>query len=148
MEVILKKDVKHLGYKDDKVSVKPGFGRNYLIPQGMAIVATPSMKKVHAETLRQRAHKEEKVKAEATKMAAKLQEMVVKVGAKVGEKGKIFGSVNSINVAEALEKLGVKVDRKNITMKEDAIKHTGKYEAEVKLHREVSATVSFEVVGE
>lgn len=148
MEVILKKDVAHLGYKDDVVKVKDGYGRNYLMPRGLAIPATESAKKMHAETLKQRAHKEAKVKAEAEKTAAKLKEVVIKVGAKAGESGKIFGSVNTIQLSDSLKKLGFDIDRKNISIKNEPIKTLGKYEAVVKLHKEISANITFEVVEE
>ena len=148
MEVILKSNVEKLGYKDDLVTVRPGYGRNYLIPQGLAILATPSAKKVREETIRQRAFREEKIRDEATKQAAQLAELKVKVGAKVGEQGKIFGSVNALQLADALKRLGHEVDRKNITIKEEPIRSVGTYEAEVRLHRDLTATVSFEVVEE
>ncbi len=148
MEVILKKDVAKLGYKDDLLKVRDGFGRNYLIPQGLAALATESEQKMRTETLKQRAFKEEKIKNEAKKAAAAIKEMSIKVSAKVGEKGKIFGSINSLQVAEAIKKLGYTIDRKDINMKEDAIKQTGKYEATIRFHRDVTETFSFEVVGE
>lgn len=148
MDVILKENIENLGYKDDLVTVKPGYGRNYLIPQGKAALATASVKKMHEETLRQRSHKEAKVKAEAEKLAAKLRDMSIKVGAKVGETGKIFGSVNTIQLAEGLKNLGVEVDRKNISIVGDDIKQVGTYEATIKLHRDISETIKFEVVGE
>lgn len=148
MEVILKENIENLGYKDDLVSVKPGYGRNYLIPQGKAILATSSVKKMHEETLRQRAHKEAKVKEVAEATAAKLREMSIKIGAKVGETGKIFGSVNTIQLAEALKGLGVDIDRKNISIVGEDIKQVGTYEATIKLHREISENIKFEVVGE
>ena len=148
MEVILKTDIEKLGYKDDLVEVKDGFGRNYLIPQGHAILATLSVKKMHAETVRQRAKKIEKVRAAAQKMADKMKDTTITVGAKVGESGKIFGSVNNIQLAEEITKLGFEIDRKGIKIKGDAIKTVGKYEAEVKFHRDVVETISFEVVGE
>lgn len=148
MEIILKKDIDNLGSKDEMVKVRDGYARNYLIPNGLASIATVSAKKMHAETLKQRAHKEAKVKEEATKMAKKLQDLVVKVGAKVGDNGKIFGSVSTIQVAESLKALGFDIERKNITIKDEPIKHTGKYEADAKLHKEVSVTFTFEVQGE
>jgi large subunit ribosomal protein L9 len=148
MEVILKTDIEKLGYKDDLVEVKDGFGRNYLIPQGHAILATVSVKKMHAETVRQRAQKIEKVRAAAQKMADKMKDMAITVGAKVGESGKIFGSVNNIQLADEITKLGFEIDRKNIKIKGDTIKTVGKYEAEVAFHRDVVETISFEVVGE
>lgn len=148
MEIILKENVEHLGDKNDLVTVRPGYGRNYLIPKGIGILATDSAKKVHAENMKQRAHKEAKLKDAASKTAAALKEMIVKVGAKVGEKGKIFGSVNSLQVADAINALGYTVERKNVTIKNEPIKNIGKYEADVKLHKEVTITVMFEVVGE
>lgn len=148
MEVILKQDVKTLGYKDDVVKVKPGYGRNYLIPNNLAEMATVASKKMLTETVKQRAFKEQKVKAAAEASAAKLKDLVVKVGAKVGESGKIFGSVTTVQVADSLKKLGYDVDRKNITMNEDAIKTVGTYTANVRFHKEVIATVTFEVVQE
>lgn len=146
MEVILKQDVRKLGSKDDIVKVKPGYGRNFLIPRGLAVMADENSKKVHAEVLKQRAHKEAKIKAEAEKVAEKLKGMALKVGAKVGESGKIFGSVNAIQLAEAIKNLGFDVDRKNITMDEDGIKSVGTYQATVKLHKEVVVKLSFDVV--
>ncbi len=148
MEVILKQDVKNLGYKDDVVKVKPGYGRNFLIPKNLAEMATVASKKILTETVKQRAFKEQKVKAAAEASAAKLKDLVVKVGAKVGESGKIFGSVTTVQVADALKKLGYDVDRKNISMNEDAIKTVGTYTANVRFHKEVIATVTFEVVQE
>lgn len=145
MEIILKQDVKNLGYKDDVVTVKNGYAANYLIPQGMAIAATASAKKVHAENLRQRAHKEAKLRQDAEALAAKLSETTVKVEAKVSSNGKVFGSVNNANVAEALVALGFDVDRKNIEM--DTLKETGLFEAVVKCYRDIKATVKVEVVG-
>lgn len=147
MEVILKQDVKNLGYTDDVVKVRAGYGRNFLLPKGLAITADTTNKKVLAETKKQRAFKEEKIKTAATGIATKLKDMVVKVGAKVGESGKIFGSVNAIQIADAIKKLGFEVDRKNIDIKDD-IKTTGTYTADVRLHKEVVAKVTFEVVGE
>lgn len=148
MEIILKQDIEKLGYKDDMVTVKPGYARNYLIPQKMAIVATVSEKKVHAENLKQRAHKEDKLKAEAEKMAASLAKQTITIGAKVGENGKIFGSVNTIQLADALEAAGFTVDRKRITIKNEPIKQIGTYEADVVVHKNIVQTISFEVVGE
>ena len=148
MEVILKQDVKNLGYKDDVVKVKAGYGRNFLIPKGMAAMATVSSKKVLTETVKQRAFKEQKVKAAAETAASKMKDLVVKVGAKVGETGKIFGSVTSVQLADAIKKLGYDVDRKNIKMSEDAVKTVGTYTAEVRFHKEVTVPVTFEVVAE
>ena len=148
MEVILKQDVANLGHKDDIVVVKNGYGANYLIPQGMAIMATPSAKKVHQENLRQRAHKEAKIRQDAEALAAKIAGTTVKVAAKVSETGKVFGSVNNIQVAEALVALGHDVDRKNITLTNDVIKEVGTYEAVVKIYRDIKAEFSVEVVAE
>jgi large subunit ribosomal protein L9 len=149
MEIILKQDVKNLGYKDDVVKVRPGFGRNYLIPNGIAILADTTAKKIHAENVKQRAHKEVKIKAEAEKNAAKLNEMTVSVGAKTGENGKIFGSITSVQLTDALRKLGFELDRRNITIEnEENIKTTGTYNAKVRLHKEVVANFKFEVVSE
>jgi large subunit ribosomal protein L9 len=147
MEVILKQDVKNLGYKDDVVKVKPGYGRNYLIPKNLAEMATVASKKMLTETVKQRAFKEQKIKTAAESTAAKLKDLVVKVGAKVGESGKIFGSVTTVQLADAIKKLGYEVDRKNINLKED-IKTVGTYTADVRLHKEVTAPVTFEVVQE
>lgn len=148
MELILKKNVDKLGYKDDIVDVKPGYGRNFLIPQGYASLATPSAKKAHAEMLKQRSHKESKVKDEAQDLATKLDGLTIKIGAKVGENGKIFGSVNTIQLAEALAKLGLDIDRKSLKIKDEPIKDAGTYEAEANLHKEVKQLFHFEVVGE
>ncbi|HRJ35285.1 MAG: 50S ribosomal protein L9 [Flavobacteriales bacterium] len=148
MEVILKKDIEKLGYKDDVVKVKDGYGRNYLIPQGLAIVATGSAKKVLSENLKQRAHKEAKVRQEAEKLGKALATVSVKVGAKAGENGKIFGSVNTIQVSDALKKLGYDVDRKHISIKNEPIKVLGKYEAVIRLHKDLTETITFEVVEE
>ncbi len=148
MEIILKKDLKGLGYKNDIVKVKNGYGRNFLIPQGIAVLATDSNKKMQAEEIKQSSFKEQKLRTEATAMADKLAEVSVKVGAKAGESGKIFGSVTNIQLADALKKAGYEVDRKNIEMNEDAIKSLGTYTAKVRLFKEVSATVNFEVIAE
>lgn len=148
MEIILKKDLKGLGYKNDIVKVKNGYGRNYLIPQGIAVLATESNKKMQAEEIKQSSFKEQKLRTEATTMAEKLAEVTVKVGAKAGESGKIFGSVTNIQLADALKKAGYEVDRKNIEMNEDAVKTLGTYSAKVRLFKEVAATVNFEVIAE
>ena len=148
MEIILKQDVAKLGYKDDLIKVRDGYGRNFLIPKGLATVATEPARKMRTETLKQRSFKEEKIKNEAKKAAATIKDMSIKVMAKVGEQGKIFGSVNSLQLAEAIKKLGYTVDRKDITMKEESIKQVGKYEASIRFHRDVMETFSFEVVGE
>jgi large subunit ribosomal protein L9 len=149
MEVILKQDVRNLGYANDVVKVRPGFGRNYLIPRGIAILADASAKKMHAENMRQRAHKEAKIKAEAETNAGKLANVIVKVGAKAGDNGKIFGSVTAVQLAEALRKAGYDLDRRNITIEnEDTVKTVGVYNAKARLHKEVVATFKFEVVAE
>ena len=148
MELILKQDVENLGFKDDVVTVKNGFGRNYLIPQGKAVLATPSAKKVLAENLRQKAHKEKQAIEEATKMAESLKALEVKIPAKVGEADKLFGSVTNIDLAAALEAAGFAIDKKYIAIKGGAIKRAGPYEAEIRLHREVQLDFGFEVVAE
>ena len=148
MEIILLQDVANLGSKDDVVVVKNGFGRNYLIPQKLAILATPSSKKVLSENLKQRAHKEAKLKEVALKQAEILKSISIVIGAKTSSTGKIFGSVNNIQVAEALKEKGFEVDRKQITIKEDSIKEIGKHIAKVKFHREVVVELEFEVVAE
>lgn len=148
MEIILKQDIQNLGSKDDIVTVKDGYARNYLIPKGMAIVATPSAKKMLAETIRQRAHKEEKLRQEALQLAEKMKELKLTIGAKTSSKGKIFGSVNTIQIAEALNAQGFEIDRKNIYIKEEVIKEVGSYTAKVKLHKEVYVEIPFEVVSE
>jgi large subunit ribosomal protein L9 len=148
MEIILKQDVKNLGYKDELVKVKPGYARNFLIPRGLAISADASKKRELTETLKQRAHKEEKIRTAAKEVAASLESKTIKVGAKIGESGKIFGSVNAIMLADAIAKLGITVERKNITMDADAIKGLGTYNATVRLHKDVIAKITFEVVEE
>jgi large subunit ribosomal protein L9 len=148
MEVILKQDIKGLGFKDDKVSVANGYGRNYLLPKGMATLATESAKKMHAEIMKQRAFKEDKLRKEATANAEKLSGVSIKVGAKAGENGKIFGSVGTIQIAEALTKAGYAVERKNIEINDDTIKQLGTYSAKVRLYKDIAATVNFEVVAD
>lgn len=148
MEVILKQDMPSLGHKDDIVSVKDGYARNYLIPKGYAINATAQNKKVHEEILRQRAHKEQQLKEAALKMAEELKKVSLTIGAKTSTKGKIFGSVNTIQIAEALIEKGFDVDRKNISIKDDLIKEIGSYSATVKLHKEVLVDIPFEIVSE
>ena len=148
MESILKQDIKGLGYKDDKVKVANGYGRNFLLPKGMATLATESAKKMHAEILKQRAFKEDKLRKEAAANVEKLAGLSITVGAKAGESGKIFGSVTTIQIAEALQKAGYAVERKNIEISEDIIKQLGTYKAKVRLFKEISATVNFEVVAE
>lgn len=147
MQVILKEDVANLGYKDDVVTVKDGYGRNYLLPQGKAVIATESAKKMLAENLKQRAHKLEKIKQDAQDLAAKLEGVTLSIGAKTSSTGTIFGSVTNIQIAEALEKKGYNVDRKVIVIKE-AVKEVGSYKALLKLHKEVSVEIPFEVVSE
>ena len=149
MEIILKQDVPNLGHKDDVVRLKNGYAVNYLIPQGMAIMATSSAKKVHAENMRQRAHKEAKIREEATALAAKLEGVQVTLATKVSSTGKIFGSVNNIQVADALAEKGFTIDRKNITITGEAsIKEVGIYDAVVKCHKEIKANIKIEIVGE
>jgi len=145
MEIILKQDVANLGFKDDIVNVKPGYGRNFLIPQGIATLATPSAKKVLAENLRQRAFKEQKVVEEAKKTAEALKSLEIKITAKTGGE-KLFGSVTNINIEEALSKAGHQIDKKYITS--GTIKRTGKYTALVRLHRDVIVELSYEIVPE
>ena len=148
MELILKKDVENLGFTDDLVTVKNGFGRNFLIPQGHAVLATPSAKKVLAETLKQRAFKEKKIIGDAKTEAEKLNGLEIKISAKTGEGDKLFGSINNINLAEAFEKAGVSIDKKFITIAGGTIKRTGTYDATIRFHRDVVVTVSFDVVAE
>lgn len=146
MKLILKEDIANLGYKDDVVEVKSGYGRNYLIPTGKAVIATESALKVLAENQRQRAHKLERIKADAEAAAAALEGVKLTIGAKTSSTGTIFGSVNSIQIAEALEKLGHNVDRKLISL--EAVKEVGSYTATIRLHRDVTVEVPFEVVAE
>lgn len=147
MQVILKEDVINLGYKDDIVTVKDGYGRNFLIPTGKAVIASESAKKVLAENLKQRAHKLAKIKEDAQALAAKLEGVSLTIGAKTSSTGTIFGSVTNIQVAEALAKAGFDVDRKIIYIK-DAVKEVGNYKATLKLHKEVAVEIPFEVVSE
>lgn len=147
MKIILKEDVANLGYKDDVVEVKNGYGRNFLIPTGKAILATPSAMKVHAENLRQRAHKIAKIKADAEAIAATLADVALTIPAKVSETGTIYGSVSNIQIAEALEAQGHKIDRKIISVKE-TVKQVGKYTATVRLHKEVAVEIPFEVISD
>ncbi|PKP12035.1 MAG: 50S ribosomal protein L9 [Bacteroidetes bacterium HGW-Bacteroidetes-4] len=148
MEIILKQDIASLGYKNEVVKVKDGYGRNYLIPQGLAVLATESAKKVMAENLKQRAHKEEKIKKEALELKEKLTDVKITIGAKTSSTGKIFGSVNNIQLAEALQKEGHQIERKNILVKGDSIKEVGEYVAKIKLHKEVEFDLPFVVVSE
>lgn len=147
MEIILKEDVANLGYKNDIVNVKSGYGRNYLIPTGKAVIASPSAKKMLAEELKQRAHKLEKIRKDAEELAMQLKNVSLKIATKVSSTGTIFGSVGSIQIAEELAKLGHNIDRKIIFVK-DSVKEVGNYTATIKLHKEVSVEVPFEVVAE
>ena len=146
MEIILKEDIAGLGYKNDIVKVKDGYGRNYLIPQGKAVIATESAKKVLAENERQRAHKLAKIKADAEALAAKLNGVKVSITAKVNEDGTIFGGVGAAQIAEALAAKGFEIDRKAIVA--ETVKQAGEYTATINLHKEVKAEVAFEVVAE
>jgi large subunit ribosomal protein L9 len=148
MELILKEDVQNLGFKDDVVKVKNGYGRNYLIPRGVAMLATPSAKKVLAENLRQKAHKEKEVIAAANKTADALKELKIKIAAKVGAAEKLFGSISNMDVAEALAKEGHEIDKKYIIIKGGTIKRAGPYDAQIRLHRDVVVEFPFEVVPE
>jgi large subunit ribosomal protein L9 len=148
MELILKEDVQNLGFKDDLVSVKNGYGRNFLIPQGLAALATPSAKKVLAENLRQRAHKEKKVIDAANKIADALKALELKIKAKAGAGDKLFGSVTAIDLAAAIEKEGHDIDKKFINIQGGAVKRLGPYNAQIRLHRDVVVDFPFEVVGE
>lgn len=148
MEVILKQEVEFLGSAHELVTVKPGYARNFLIPRGLAVLATESAKKVHAENVKQRAHKEVKLKENAEAMVARLEKVTLKIGAKAGENGRIFGSVNTVQIAEALVKEGFEIERKHITLASDHVKELGNYVAKVKLHKDVFTEVKFEVVAE
>jgi large subunit ribosomal protein L9 len=147
MEVILKQDVKNLGDKDDVVNVKPGYGRNYLLPKGYAILATVSARKVLAENLKQAQFKQEKIRKDADAIAARLEGIKLNIGAKAGESGKIFGAINTIQIADALKKEGFEVDRRRITFDQEP-KFVGDYIANVNLHKEVKVQVPFSVVAE
>ncbi|MBD5379624.1 MAG: 50S ribosomal protein L9 [Bacteroides sp.] len=147
MKIILKEDVRNLGYKDDVVEVKDGYGRNYLIPTGKAVIASPSALKVLAEDQRQRAHKLAKIKADAEALAQSLQGVKLSIGAKTSSTGTVFGSVNAIQIAEALEKLGFNIDRKIVDIK-NPVKEVGEYTAIVRLHKDVTVEIPFEVVAE
>jgi len=147
MEVILKQDVKNLGDKDDVVNVKPGYGRNYLLPKGFAILATPSARKVLAENLKQAQFKQEKIRKDADAIAARLEGVTLTIGAKAGESGKIFGAINTIQLADALKKEGIEVDRRRITFDSEP-KFVGDYTANINLHKEVKVKVPFSVVAE
>jgi large subunit ribosomal protein L9 len=149
MEVILKQDVPNLGYTNEKINVKPGYARNFLIPQGIAILATETNKKILAENLKQKAFKEDKVKGEAEELAKGLKDITVKIGAKAAESGKIFGSVNAIQIAQALkDQFKIDVDRKKIHVDGEHIKELGTYKARIILHKEVQLEINFEVFAE
>ena len=148
MELILKQDVENLGFKDDVVTVKNGYGRNYLIPHGYAMLATTSAKKVLAENLKQRAFKEAKLIEDANVIAETIKGLEIKIPSKVGSGDKLFGSVNNINLAEAIAKSGTEIDKKFIKVVGGSVKRLGKYNASVRLHREVVAYITFEVVSE
>jgi large subunit ribosomal protein L9 len=148
MEVILKKNVDKLGYANEIVNVKPGYGRNFLIPQGYGVLATASAKKAHAEIMKQKAHKETKMLAEAQELATKLEAVTLTISTKAGENGKIFGSVNTVQLAEALKAAGFDIDRKSLKIKDEPIKEVGTFEAEANLHKGVKPVFKFEVVGE
>lgn len=148
MEIILKQDIPNLGYENDVVNVKPGYARNFLIPKGMAIIASETNKKILAEVQRQKSYKEEKLRNEAETMAKLLDKVSLKIGAKVGTSGKIFGSVNAIQISDALKGEGYEVDRKKIEVDGDAIKEVGQYTAKVNLYKDIKAEVKFEVVAE
>lgn len=148
MELILRKDVENLGFKDDLVTVKPGFGRNFLIPQGFAVLATPSARKVLKETLKQRAYKEKKQIDEAQKQADKLNGLEIKLTAKAGAGDKIYGSITNANLADALAKEGVEIEKKFITIAGGNIKRLGQYDASLRFHRAVIVNFSFDVVAE
>jgi large subunit ribosomal protein L9 len=148
MEVILKKNVDKLGYANEIVKVKPGYGRNFLIPQGYAVLATSSARKAHEEVMRQKAHKENKLLAEAQELAGKLESLTVTITTKAGENGKIFGSVNTVQLSEALKKAGFEIDRKSLKIKDEPIREIGTYEAEANLHKGVKPVFKFEVIGE
>ena len=148
MEIILKKDVEGVGYKDDIITVKNGFGRNFLIPNGSAILATPSAKKILAENIKQQVVKDKKIIDDATKLEKKISEIELKIKAKVGEGVKLFGSINNITVQKELAEKGVDIEKKSIMITGNSIKQLGKYVAKIRLHREVIFDFSFEVVPE
>ncbi|WP_299278080.1 50S ribosomal protein L9 [uncultured Psychroserpens sp.] len=148
MELILKQDVENLGFKDDIVTVKNGYGRNFLIPQGQAVMATSSARKVLEETLKQRAYKEKSIIDAANKTAEAIKDLEIKISSKVGTGDKLFGSVNNIDLANELQKAGHEIDKKFISVAGGTVKRLGKYEAVVRLHREVSVNLPFEVVAE
>jgi len=149
MEVILTQDVPNLGYTNEKVNVKPGYGRNFLIPKGMAILATPTNKKILAENLKQKAFKADKILNEAEDLATGLKDITVKIGAKAAESGKIFGSVNAIQIAQAIkDQFNFDIDRKKIHVDGEHIKELGNYKARIILHKDVQLEINFEVFAE
>lgn len=149
MEVILKQDVANLGYANEKVNVKPGYARNFLIPQGMAIPATAANMKIHAENLKQKSFKEQRVVKDADELAKALKNLTVRIGAKAAESGRIFGSVNAIQIAQALkDQFNFDIDRKKIHVDQEHIKDLGTYKAKINLHKEVSTEITFEVFAE
>ena len=146
MEIILKQDIKNLGFTDDVVKVKNGYGLNFLIPNGMAVIANTVNRKIHTEVEKQRAHKLGKLKGDAERLASSLEGVTLNITAKVGEKGRLFGSVTSQNLVDMLKKMGYTIDKKQITMPEEHIKKTGTYTAVVNVHRDIKANLNFEVV--
>jgi len=148
MDIILQQDIPSLGHKDDIITVKDGYARNYLIPKGLAMNATASVKKMHQEILNQRSHKEAQIKKEAEAIADKMKDLKLTIGAKTSTKGKIFGSVNTIQLAESLKAEGYEIDRKDISIKEELIKEVGSYTASVKLHKEVVIEIPFDIIAE
>ncbi|MFM7823330.1 MAG: 50S ribosomal protein L9 [Bacteroidota bacterium] len=146
MEVILKQDVKNLGYAHDVVKVRNGYGRNYLIPNGLAVVANGTNRKINIEVMRQRQHKVEKIKMEAEKVKSAIENVVITIPAKVGENGKLFGSITTQQIAEVLKRMGQNIEKRQISMKNDHIKGLGTYTAEVQLHRDITVPITFEVV--
>ena len=146
MEIILKQDIKNLGFTDDVVKVKNGYGLNFLIPNGLAVIANTVNRKIHTEVVKQRAHKLGKLKGDAEKLASSLEGVTLNITAKVGEKGRLFGSVTSQNLVDMLKKMGYTIDKKQITMPEEHIKKTGTYTAIVNVHRDIKANLNFEVV--
>ena len=147
MEIILKQDIAGLGYKNDTVKVKPGYGRNYLIPQGYAIIANETNKKIVAENLKQAAHKAEKLKSDAQALASKVESTSLEISAKIGDSGKIFGAITTLQISDALKAKGIDIDRKKISIKED-VKEAGDFVAKVDIHKEVKTEVKFSVVPE
>jgi large subunit ribosomal protein L9 len=146
MDVILKQDIKNLGFTDDIVKVRNGFGLNYLIPRGFAVIANDTNRKIHMEVVKQRAHKLNKLRSDADSLVAKLESVTLNIGAKVGENGKLFGSITSQQLVEKLKSMGYDIDKKNVVMPEDHIKKTGTYTAEIIVHRDIRAKLNFEVV--